>query len=157
MTMGVTMGVTGTPCRYVERVSEGLRQRLRQAELLLAKGAAMGQKRREALAEQGTLEPQLDRLLEKTKELQKLVRGGLDPPRVPLGPPTPPDPQLCCADRGGHLQALRWPAGEPDGGLSVSPPRSGTHRGVLPPISPPHLQPWGAGSGAVASLGGAWC
>lgn len=90
----VTMGVTGTPCRYVERVSEGLRQRLRQAELLLAKGAAMGQKRREALAEQGTLEPQLDRLLEKTKELQKLVRGGLDPPRAPLGPPHPLTPSF---------------------------------------------------------------
>ncbi|XP_071674244.1 CDK5 regulatory subunit-associated protein 3 isoform X3 [Patagioenas fasciata] len=59
--------------RYVERVSEGLRQRLRQAELLLAKGEAMGQKQREALAEQGMLEPQLDRLLEKTKELQKLI------------------------------------------------------------------------------------
>ncbi|NXE30767.1 CK5P3 protein, partial [Ardeotis kori] len=59
--------------RYVDRVSELLRQKLKQAELLLAKKEAMGQKRREALAEQGALEPKLDRLLEKTRELQKLV------------------------------------------------------------------------------------
>ncbi|NWU94046.1 CK5P3 protein, partial [Upupa epops] len=59
--------------RYVDRVSELLQQKLKQAEVLLAKRATMGQRREEALAEQGTLEPKLDRLLEKTRELQKLV------------------------------------------------------------------------------------
>ncbi|XP_010287067.1 PREDICTED: CDK5 regulatory subunit-associated protein 3, partial [Phaethon lepturus] len=58
--------------RYVDRVSELLGQKLKQAQLLLAKKEVMGQKRQEALAEQGALEPKLDRLLEKTKELQKL-------------------------------------------------------------------------------------
>lgn len=65
-----------SPNRYVDRVSELLRQKLKQAELLLAKKEMMSQKRQEALAEQGALEPKLDRLLEKTKELQKLVREG---------------------------------------------------------------------------------
>lgn len=60
----------------MDRVSELLRQKLKQAELLLAKKEMMSQKRQEALAEQGALEPKLDRLLEKTKELQKLVREG---------------------------------------------------------------------------------
>ncbi|XP_075299571.1 CDK5 regulatory subunit-associated protein 3 isoform X2 [Opisthocomus hoazin] len=61
--------------RYVDRVSELLGQRLKQAELLLAKKEAMSRKRREALAEQAALEPKLDRLLEKTKELQKLIEA----------------------------------------------------------------------------------
>ncbi|XP_053944421.1 CDK5 regulatory subunit-associated protein 3 [Cuculus canorus] len=63
--------------RYVDRVSELLRQKLKQAELLLAKKEAMSQKRLEALAEQGALEPKLDRLLEKTKELQKLIEADI--------------------------------------------------------------------------------
>ncbi|XP_027575499.1 CDK5 regulatory subunit-associated protein 3 [Pipra filicauda] len=63
--------------RYVERVSELLKQKLKQAELLLAKKEVMAQKRREALAEQGSLEPKLDRLLEKTKELQKLIEADI--------------------------------------------------------------------------------
>lgn len=81
------------PRRYVDRVSELLRQKLKQAELLLAKKVALGQKREEALAEQGALEPKLDRLLEKTKELQKLVREGGregDAAWVPRGPCLPP-------------------------------------------------------------------
>ncbi|NXJ96995.1 CK5P3 protein, partial [Corythaixoides concolor] len=61
--------------RYVDRVSELLRQKLKQAQLLLAKKEVMSQKRREALAEQGALEPKLDRLLEKTKELQQLIEA----------------------------------------------------------------------------------
>ncbi|XP_064380712.1 CDK5 regulatory subunit-associated protein 3 isoform X1 [Dromaius novaehollandiae] len=61
--------------RYVDRVSELLRQKLKQAELLVAKKEVMSQKRQEALAEQGALEPKLDRLLEKTKELQKLIEA----------------------------------------------------------------------------------
>ncbi|XP_071433375.1 CDK5 regulatory subunit-associated protein 3 isoform X2 [Pithys albifrons albifrons] len=63
--------------RYVDRVTELLRQKLRQAELLLAKKEAMARKRQEALAEQGSLEPKLDRLLEKTKELQKLIEADI--------------------------------------------------------------------------------
>lgn len=77
----------------MDRVSELLRQKLKQAELLLAKKEAMSQKRQEALAEQGALEPKLDRLLEKTKELQKLVREGGGPRRDTAGPPCrPPAP-----------------------------------------------------------------
>ncbi|NXG69593.1 CK5P3 protein, partial [Baryphthengus martii] len=67
--------ILASPSRYVERVSELLRQKLRQAELLLAKKELMSRKREEALAEQGSLEPKLDRLLEKTKELQKLIEA----------------------------------------------------------------------------------
>uniref|UniRef100_A0A8B9PLM1 CDK5 regulatory subunit associated protein 3 n=1 Tax=Apteryx owenii TaxID=8824 RepID=A0A8B9PLM1_APTOW len=61
--------------RYVDRVSELLRQKLKQAELLVVKKEVMSQKRQEALAEQGALEPKLDRLLEKTKELRKLIEA----------------------------------------------------------------------------------
>ncbi|NXI38948.1 CK5P3 protein, partial [Galbula dea] len=63
--------------RYVDRVSELLRQKLKQAELLLTKKEVMRQKREEALAEQGALEPKLDRLMEKTKELQKLIEADI--------------------------------------------------------------------------------
>lgn len=83
------------PHRYVDRVSELLQQKLRQAELLLAKREALGQKRQEALAEQGNLEPKLDRLLDRTRELQRLVRdgGGLPPPLLPPPPlSAPPHP-----------------------------------------------------------------
>uniref|UniRef100_A0A8B9R1G7 CDK5 regulatory subunit associated protein 3 n=1 Tax=Anas platyrhynchos TaxID=8839 RepID=A0A8B9R1G7_ANAPL len=63
--------------RYVDRVSELLQQKLRQAELLLAKREALGQKRQEALAEQGNLEPKLDRLLDTTRELQRLIEADI--------------------------------------------------------------------------------
>lgn len=71
--------------RYVDRVSEMLQQKLNQAELLLAKREALSRKRHEALREQGVLEPKLDRLQERTRELQQLVRvqAGL-PPASPL-------------------------------------------------------------------------
>ncbi|NWR55587.1 CK5P3 protein, partial [Bucorvus abyssinicus] len=69
--------ILASPSRYVDRVSELLRQKLKQAELLLAKKVVLGQKREEALAEQGALEPKLDRLLEKTKELQKLIEADI--------------------------------------------------------------------------------
>lgn len=148
----------------MDRVSELLRQKLKQAELLLAKKEVMSQKRQEALTEQGALEPKLDRLLEKTKELQKLVREGGGPQQDAASPssltPAVPEPprRLSFADRGRRLQALQRAAGEPDGCLPVSPPRTGTHRegqdGVLPPSPSPLSQPWGAGNVAVASLGG---
>ncbi|NXU57485.1 CK5P3 protein, partial [Turnix velox] len=71
-----------SPPRYVERVSELLGQKLKQAELLMAKKEKMRKRRLEALEEQGNLEPKLDQLVEKTKELQKLVREG---EKVPQG------------------------------------------------------------------------
>lgn len=60
-------------CRYVERVSEVLRQKLKQADILVLKGATMAEKRQEALEEQSRLEPRVDLLAGRTRELQKLV------------------------------------------------------------------------------------
>lgn len=60
--------------RYVDRVTEFLQQKLKQSQLLALKKELMVQKQQEALQEQAALEPKLDLLLEKTKELQKLVR-----------------------------------------------------------------------------------
>lgn len=60
--------------RYVDRVTEFLQQKLKQSQLLALKKELMVQKQQEALWEQAALEPKLDLLLEKTKELQKLVR-----------------------------------------------------------------------------------
>ncbi|NXS30710.1 CK5P3 protein, partial [Pomatostomus ruficeps] len=76
--------------RYVERVAALLRQKLLQAELLLAKRDTLARKRREALAEQEALEPKLQQLQERTRELQKLVREGWRPPRPPQTPSFPP-------------------------------------------------------------------
>lgn len=59
--------------RYVDRVTELLHQKLKQADLLLLKKDLMIQKRQEALEEQTSLEPKLDLLVQKTRELQKLV------------------------------------------------------------------------------------
>uniref|UniRef100_A0A669QEN0 CDK5 regulatory subunit associated protein 3 n=1 Tax=Phasianus colchicus TaxID=9054 RepID=A0A669QEN0_PHACC len=63
--------------RYVDRVSEMLQQKLNQAELLLAKREALSRKRHEALTEQGVLEPKLDRLQERTRELQQLIEADI--------------------------------------------------------------------------------
>lgn len=60
--------------RYVDRVTELLQQKLKQSQLLALKKELMVQKQQEALQEQAALEPKLDLLLQKTKELQKLVR-----------------------------------------------------------------------------------
>lgn len=59
--------------RYVERVSEVLRQKMKQAEILVVKGATMVEKRQEALEEQSRLEPRVDLLAGCTRELQKRV------------------------------------------------------------------------------------
>lgn len=59
--------------RYVERVSDVLRQKLKQADVLVLKGATMVEKRQEALEEQSRLEPRVDLLAGCTRELQKLV------------------------------------------------------------------------------------
>ncbi|TNN65323.1 CDK5 regulatory subunit-associated protein 3 [Liparis tanakae] len=58
---------------YVERVSEVLRQKLKQADILLLKGATMVEKRQEALEEQSRLEPRVNLLAGCTRELQKMI------------------------------------------------------------------------------------
>lgn len=63
--------------RYVERVSEVLRQKLKQAEILLLKGATMVEKRQEALQEQSRLEPRVDLLAGCTRELQKMIEADI--------------------------------------------------------------------------------
>ncbi|OXB51438.1 UNVERIFIED_CONTAM: hypothetical protein H355_011741, partial [Colinus virginianus] len=63
--------------RYVDRVSEMLQQKLNQAELLLAKQEMLSRKRHKALTEQGVLEPKLDRLQERTRELQQLIEADI--------------------------------------------------------------------------------
>ncbi|MBN3312918.1 CK5P3 protein, partial [Atractosteus spatula] len=59
--------------RYVERVTELLRQKLKQAEILAAKQRLQEEQREEALAEQARLEPKIDLLAQRTRELQRLV------------------------------------------------------------------------------------
>lgn len=59
--------------RYVERVSEVLRQKMKQADILVLKAATMAEKRQEALQDQSRLEPRVDLLAGRTRELQKLV------------------------------------------------------------------------------------
>lgn len=63
--------------RYVDRVTELLQQKLKQSQLLALKKELMLQKQQEALREQAALEPKLDLLLEKTKELQKLIEADI--------------------------------------------------------------------------------
>ncbi|XP_034715556.1 CDK5 regulatory subunit-associated protein 3 [Etheostoma cragini] len=63
--------------RYVERVSEVLRQKLKQADILLLKGATMVEKRQEALEEQSRLEPRVDLLAGCTRELQKVIEADI--------------------------------------------------------------------------------
>lgn len=61
--------------RYVERVSDMLRQKMKQADILVLKGTTMIEKRQEALEEQARLEPRIDLLAGCTRELQKLVKN----------------------------------------------------------------------------------
>nr|XP_040032840.1 CDK5 regulatory subunit-associated protein 3 isoform X2 [Gasterosteus aculeatus aculeatus] len=62
---------------YVERVSELLRQKLKQADILVLKGATMVEKRQEALKEQSRLEPRVDLLAGRTRELQKMIEADI--------------------------------------------------------------------------------
>lgn len=62
--------------RYVDRVTEFLQQKLKQSQLLALKKELMVEKQ-EALQEQAALEPKLDLLLEKTRELQKLIEADI--------------------------------------------------------------------------------
>lgn len=66
------MGI-GVCLRYVERVSEMLRQKLKQAEILLLKRTNLAEKRQEALEEQAKLEPRVDLLATRIQELRKQV------------------------------------------------------------------------------------
>ncbi|XP_030629559.1 CDK5 regulatory subunit-associated protein 3 [Chanos chanos] len=59
--------------RYVERVSDMLRQKLKQADILMLKRSALVEQRQEALEEQARLEPRIDLLASRTQELQKLI------------------------------------------------------------------------------------
>lgn len=61
--------------RYVERVSDVLRQKMKQADILVVKGTTMVERRQEALEEQARLEPRIDLLAGNTRELQKLVKN----------------------------------------------------------------------------------
>ncbi|CAJ1079946.1 CDK5 regulatory subunit-associated protein 3 [Xyrichtys novacula] len=63
--------------RYVERVSEMLRQKMKQADILVLKGTSMVEKRQEALEEQARLEPRVDLLAGCTRELQKLIQADI--------------------------------------------------------------------------------
>ncbi|KAH0626789.1 hypothetical protein JD844_001991 [Phrynosoma platyrhinos] len=63
--------------RYVDRVTELLHQKLKQADLLLLKKELMIKKRQEALEEQASLEPKLDLLVQKTRDLQKLIEADI--------------------------------------------------------------------------------
>ncbi|KAL0984228.1 hypothetical protein UPYG_G00138800 [Umbra pygmaea] len=63
--------------RYVERVSEVLRHKVKQADILLLKKVTLAEKRREALEEQAALEPRIDLLAERTHQLQKLIAADI--------------------------------------------------------------------------------
>lgn len=71
-------------------MTEFLQQKLKQSQLLALKKELMVEKQQEALQEQAALEPKLDLLLEKTRELQRLVRraGSLPQGRTPPLPRT---------------------------------------------------------------------
>lgn len=55
-------------------MSDVLRQKLKQADILVLKEAALAERRQEALEEQAKLEPRIDLLATRTRELQRLVR-----------------------------------------------------------------------------------
>lgn len=63
--------------RYVERVTEVLRQKMKQADILVLKSTMMVEKRQEALEEQSKLEPRIDLLAGCTRELQKMVLNNI--------------------------------------------------------------------------------
>lgn len=63
--------------RYVERVTEVLRQKMKQADILVLKSTMMVERRQEALEEQSKLEPRIDLLAGCTRELQKQVLNNI--------------------------------------------------------------------------------
>lgn len=63
--------------RYVERVTEVLRQKMKQADILVLKSTMMVEKRQEALEEQSKLEPRIDLLAGCTRELQEMIEADI--------------------------------------------------------------------------------
>ncbi|XP_036406392.1 CDK5 regulatory subunit-associated protein 3 [Megalops cyprinoides] len=63
--------------RYVERVSEVLRQKLKQADILVLKQATLVERRQEALEEQAKLEPRIDLLAVRTHNLQRMIESDI--------------------------------------------------------------------------------
>ncbi|XP_039595503.1 CDK5 regulatory subunit-associated protein 3 [Polypterus senegalus] len=63
--------------RYVDRVTDILQQKMKQADILVLKQQRMVEKGQEALAEQAKLEPQLDQLIKRTRELQKQIEADI--------------------------------------------------------------------------------
>ncbi|KAM9425289.1 CDK5 regulatory subunit-associated protein 3 [Pholidichthys leucotaenia] len=63
--------------RYVERVSEMLRQKRKQADILLLKAETMAEKMEESLEEHSRLKPRIDLLAGCTRELQKLIEADI--------------------------------------------------------------------------------
>ncbi|XP_067869736.1 CDK5 regulatory subunit-associated protein 3 isoform X2 [Heterodontus francisci] len=61
--------------RYIDRVTELLQQKLKQANAVGEKQHLMVKKRQQSLEEQAALEPTLDRLIQRTKDLRKLIEA----------------------------------------------------------------------------------
>ncbi|XP_059494715.1 CDK5 regulatory subunit-associated protein 3 [Stegostoma tigrinum] len=63
--------------RYIDRVTELLQQKLKQAGTVGEKQHLMVKKRQQSLEEQAALEPKLDLLIQQTKELRKLIEADI--------------------------------------------------------------------------------
>ena len=59
--------------RYVDRLTESLQHKLKLSEKMQASCKAVAERRQEAAALQSELEPKLDIIVTKTKQLQKQV------------------------------------------------------------------------------------
>lgn len=58
-------------------MTEVLRQKMKQADILVLKSTMMVERRQEALEEQSKVEPRIDLLAGCTRELQKLVLNNI--------------------------------------------------------------------------------
>ncbi|XP_078080379.1 CDK5 regulatory subunit-associated protein 3 [Mustelus asterias] len=63
--------------RYIDRVTDLLQQKLKQAQAVGEKQHLMVKKREQSLEEQAALEPKLDLLVQRTKELRKLIEADI--------------------------------------------------------------------------------
>lgn len=61
--------------RYLDRLVDSLQQKLKISEKMVSSSKVMVEKRQTAAKEQMNLEPKLDIIKSKTKELQMQVRG----------------------------------------------------------------------------------
>ncbi|XP_054751949.2 CDK5 regulatory subunit-associated protein 3-like [Lytechinus pictus] len=66
----------GSP-KYVDRLTDSLKQKLSLEEKMLASREAVKQKRFDCLEDQTKLEPQVDALVGRTRELQKQIEGDI--------------------------------------------------------------------------------